>query len=155
MMRTTVALACTLGIAAMLPVSADQTKVRLDADTGLWEVVSRPQTPGGAQEHVVRECLTVEQRAKGFDLGANDTPSCKTRVIRNTSRELEARRECTPGHDLRTLTEHLRMSGPRHVSGTMDMVVSHEGKLMTMHMIVEGRWLAAECGAVRDVQPVK
>ena len=185
MSKGTVALACALGIVVMLPVSADQTKVMLDADTGLWEVTTQPEVNGALsmpeeqlqqlspeqrarveaalqaatenakQEHVVRECLTPEQRAKGFDLGANDTSSCTTHVIRNASDELEVRRECVPGSNLRSMTEHLRMSGHRHVSGTVDVLMLQSGKQMTMHMTIEGRWLTADCGSVKDVERVK
>lgn len=184
MTRGIVALTCAFGMLAVLPVSADQTKVKLDAATGLWEVTTHPQMSGtlqmpeeqlqkmapeerarveaalqaatqnASQEHVIRECLTPEQRAKGFDLG-NEGPSCKTSVIRNTSSELQVRRECTANSDVRTTTEHFRMSGTRRMSGTVDAAMQQNGKPVRMHMTIEGRWLSADCGAIKDAQVVK
>jgi uncharacterized protein DUF3617 len=185
MSKTTVALVIALGIAVMLPVGADPTQVKLAADTGLWELTTHPQANGelpisqeqlqqlspeqrarveaamqaamaqANREHVVHECLTPAKRAKGFDLGDDPSSSCKTTVVRNTSTELEAHRECSGENDLRTMTERLQMTGPRHVSGTIDMLMSQGGKQMRMHMSVEGKWLGADCGAVNDVQVVK
>lgn len=184
MSRSNVALACALGMLVMLPASADQEKVNLDADTGLWEVTTHPQMSGSlkipeeqlqkmtpeqrarveaalqavtesAKEgHVMRQCLTREHLGKGFDLG-NEGADCKTTVIRNTSTELEVRRQCSGNDNVRTTTEHFRMDGRRRVSGTMDAVMSQEGKPLTMHMAIEGRWLGADCGAVKDAEVVK
>jgi Protein of unknown function (DUF3617) len=183
--RNNVALACALGVLVMLPVSADETKVKLAADTGLWEVTTHPQTNGelpisqeqlqrlspeqrarieaamkaamenANQAHVMRECLTPERLAKGFDLGDDSSSSCKTTVVRNTSTELEAHRECKGESNVRTMTERLRTSGRRQVSGTIDVLMSQGAKQLTMHMSVEGRWLGADCGAVKDSQAVK
>jgi hypothetical protein len=184
MVKGNVALACALGILVMLPVSADETKVNLAADDGLWEVTTHPQTTGempisqeqlqrltpeqrarveaamkaamGAanREHVMHECMTPEKRQKGFDLG-DEGSSCKTKVIKNTNNELEVRRECSTDNDVHTTTEHIRMNGRRHVSGTVDAAMSRGEKQMTMHMSIEGKWLGADCGAVKDSEVVK
>lgn len=184
MTKSNVALACALCMLVMLPASADQAKVKLDAATGLWEVTTHPQMSGtlkipeeqlqklspeqrarieaalqsatanAKQEHVIQECLTPEQRAKGFDLG-NEGSACKTTVIRNTSTELEVRRECTTNNDLHTTTERFQMSGPRRVSGTVDATMAQGGEPMSMHMTIEGRWLSADCGDIKDARVVK
>jgi len=178
-----VALACAFGIVVMLPALADE-KMNLDADTGLWELTTHPQMTGtlsipeqqlqkmtpeqrarieaalqaatqnANQEHIVRQCLTAAERDRVFDLG-NESSSCKTTVIRNTSSELEVRRECATTDDVHTTTERLQMSGPRHVSGSVDAVMSRNGKPMTMHMTIEGRWLGADCGAIKGAQVLK
>ena len=184
MTKTYLALACALGIVLTLPVSADQTKVKLDAETGLWEMTTHPQMSGTLQipeeqlqkmtpeqrarveaalqsatanvsrEHVIRQCLTPEQLSKGFDVG-DEGSSCKTTVIRNTSSELEVRRECTESNAPHTTTERFRMSGRREVSGTVDAALSQNGRPLTMHMTIEGRWLGADCGGIKDAQVVK
>jgi len=184
MFKSNLALGCALGVLVMLPVSADEPKVNLAADNGLWEVTTHPQTTGqmpisdeqlqkltpeqrarveaamkaamGAanREHVMHECMTPEKRQQGFDLG-NEGPSCKTTVVRNTSSELEVRRECSADSDVRTTTEHIKANGRHHVSGTVDAMMSHGEKHMTMHMAIEGKWLGADCGGVKDAQVVK
>ena len=184
MYKANLALACALGIAVMLPVMADETNVKLDAATGLWEVTTHPQMSGTLslpeeqlqkmspeqrgrveaalqsasksmnQEHIIRECLTPEQRAKGFDLG-NEGSSCKTTIIQNTSHELHVRRECAANGGVRTTTEHFQMNGSRSVSGTVDAAMSQDGKPLTVHMTIEGKWLGADCGAIKDPQIVK
>ncbi|MGH8217359.1 MAG: DUF3617 domain-containing protein [Steroidobacteraceae bacterium] len=184
MSKSTVALACALGILVMLPISADEAKVKLNADTGLWEVTTHPEMSGtlkipeeqlqkmtpeqrarveaalqtaterAKQEHVTRQCVTPEQLGKGFDLG-NEGSSCKTTIIRNTSSELEVRRACTEDSNVRTTTEHFRMNGRRHVLGTVDAAMMQGGKPLTMHMTIEGRWLGADCGGIKGAQVVK
>jgi Protein of unknown function (DUF3617) len=185
MSKTSVALVFALGIAVLLPVSADPTQVKLAADNGLWEVTTHPQISGqmpisqeqlqelppeqrarieaamqammgqANRQHVMRECMTPEKRAKGFDLGYESSSSCKTTVIRNTSSALEVRRECSGESELRSMTERMQMSGPRHITGTIDALMSQGGKQMTMHVTLEGKWLGADCGGVTDSQVVK
>ena len=184
MSTRTAALACALGIFVMLRVSADETKVNLSAENGLWEVTTHPQTTGqmpiseeqlqklspeqrarveaamkaamgqANQEHVMRTCMTAEKRAQGLGLG-NQGPSCKTTVLRNTSEELQVRSECSTDNNMRTTTEHLRMSGRHRISGTVEAVMAQGEKQMTMHMAIEGKWLGADCGSVKDSEEVK
>lgn len=184
MTKSNVALACALGIVVMLPATADETTVKLDASMGLWEVTTHPRLSGklqipeeqlqkmtpeqrarveaamqgvtqsASQDHVIRECLTPEMRSKGFDLG-NEGSSCKTTVIQNSSSELQVRRACNENSNVRTTTEHFRMSGSRHMSGTVDAAMAQDGRPVTMHMVIEGRWLSANCGDVKDAQVVK
>ena len=102
----------------------------------------------------MRECMTPEKLAQGFDLG-NEGDSCKTTIVHNTSTELEVRRECNAENEARTTTEHYRMSGRRHISGTVDAAMSQNGKPLTLHTTIEGKWLGSDCGGVKDMQVVK
>lgn len=184
MMTRPLALACALGAAAMLPVLADQVQVKLDADTGLWEVTTHAHSNGAPlvseddlqrlppqqrerfkaamqaamaqamKGRTMRECLTPEQRARGFDVG-DQSSSCKTTVVKNTSTELEVHKECATDNDMSRITQRFHMSGRRHVSGTMDIMQSRAGNELILHTDIEGKWLGRDCGKVKDVEIVK
>lgn len=184
MITRPLALACALGATAMLPVLADQVQVKLDADTGLWEVTTHGQSNGAPliseddlqklppeqrerlkaamqaamaqamKGRTMHECLTPEQRARGFDVG-DDSSSCKTTVVKNTSTELEVHKECATDNDRSRITERFHMSGRRQVSGTVDVVQSRAGNDLTLHTNIEGKWLGRDCGNVKDAEIVK
>jgi hypothetical protein len=180
----TATLACALTFAAVLSARADQVQVKLDADNGLWEVTTHGESSGApvipeaelqrltpeqrarvqaamqaalerAKEgRVMRECLTGERRARGFEIG-NDEPSCKTTVVKNTSTELEIHKECGSDDDMRRLTERFQMSGRRRVTGSVELIQARGGGDLKMHTTFEGKWLGADCGGVKDVQVIK
>jgi hypothetical protein len=178
-----VAASC-VGIAAALGVQADTVQVKLAADLGLWEVTSHGQMSGDTdammerlqslpperrarleaalkaaqqksqQGRKFKECMTPERRARGFSV-SEDNPACKTTILTNTSSELEVRRECVSDEGQEQTTEHFHKVDSRHVTGTVEMVRSRGEKSMTMHSTIEGTWLAADCGNVKDVEVEK
>jgi hypothetical protein len=47
---------------------------------------------------------------------------------------------------------HFRVVSPDHVTGTVLMVMSRDGKTMTVNSTMEGKWLGSDCGSVKDFE---
>jgi Protein of unknown function (DUF3617) len=159
----------------LIPVHADQ-KINLDIDLGLWELTVHPQQnsdmsgmmdrlknlPPEQQariqammqqqlgtEHVFRECMTPEQRAKGFST-AEDSADCKTTITSNSATEFQMHKQCTTSTGQRTENAHFKLSGRRQVSGTIDMLTqSQSGRPMNIHMSFDSKWVGSDCGGVK------
>ena len=173
---------------AMLAARADE-HVKLNVQTGLWEITVHPQMSGAdptrsaemdkemqkltpeqrqrmmaamqammanvVREHVFRQCMTEEKLSKGFDTG-KDSDNCKSKVVSNTSTDFEYRKECASdsgeGH---TENAHFHIQNRRSVTGTVDAVASHDGQATKIHETLEGKWIASDCGGIKDSQEVR
>ena len=104
--------------------------------------------------HVFRECVTPQRLSQG--LGKEDeSAQCKASVVRNTRTEFEYRKVCSGG-DGESHTEDavFHMTDPQHIRGTVDVVVSGGARPMTIHQILEGKWVSSSCGNVKDIEQV-
>lgn len=105
--------------------------------------------------HVFRECMTPEKLSRGF--GAEDeSAQCKSSLVRNTGSDFEYRKVCQ-SQDGASHTEKavFHSSDRRHISGTVEVVASQGGHAMTIHQVIDGKWLASSCGSVKDIEQVK
>jgi hypothetical protein len=166
--------------AGILPAHAAET-AQLNVKLGLWEISTHPQISGnlpitdeqlqklapeqrakfeaamkaalarGAEPKLMKECMTAEKRSRGFDLGDKGS-DCKTTVVTNTPSEFESHRECATDNGKQSSSVHFRMLSPDHASGTVNMVISHAEKTMTVNSAMEAKWLGADCGAVKDTE---
>jgi hypothetical protein len=105
------------------------------------------------QPKLMKECMTAEKLAKGFNTGSDDATNCKTTVLKNTSSEFESTQQCVERAGTRTSKLHVSALSSDHVQGTVhsDMAQS-SGKGMTFDATVEGKWLGPDCGTVKDVE---
>lgn len=107
------------------------------------------------REHVFRECMTREKWSQGFDSGA-DAAHCKSTLVSNTRTEFEYRKVCAPqdgeGH---TEKAHFHLLDRHHVSGTVEIDQTNGGRPMRIHENVDGKWLGASCGRVKDIERIK
>ena len=105
--------------------------------------------------HVFRECMTPKRMSRGFSSGEG-SDQCKSSLVRNTSSEFEYDRVCK-SDDGSSHTEKavFHRTDRHHVSGTVDVVGSEGGHPMTIHEVIDGKWLASSCGSVKDVEKVK
>jgi hypothetical protein len=166
--------AMTLALATDVP----QLNVRL----GLWEVATHPQVNGnlpiteeqlqklppeqrakfeaamqaaiarGAQPRIFKECMTAEKRSRGFNAGSDQSNNCKVTLVTNTTSEFESHRECSTEDGKQSTSVHFRVVSSDHVSGTVNALISHGMKTMTVNSTMEGKWLGAECGSVKDME---
>ncbi|HEX5460323.1 MAG TPA: DUF3617 domain-containing protein [Steroidobacteraceae bacterium] len=105
--------------------------------------------------HVFRECMTPERLAQGF--GRDEQSSqCKSSLVRNTRSDFEYHKVCK-SDDGTSHTENavFHMTDRHHVTGTVDVVASEGGHPMTIHQVIDGKWVASSCGSVKDVEVVK
>jgi hypothetical protein len=155
---------------------------QLNVKLGLWEVATHPQVNGnlpisdeqlqklppeqrakfeaamqaaiarGAQPRIFKECMTAEKRSRGFNAGSDQSKNCKVTLVTNTTSEFESHRECSTEDGEQSTSVHFRVVSSDHVSGTVHALISHGTKTMTMNSTMEGKWLGAECGSVKDME---
>jgi hypothetical protein len=168
--------------AAMALAHAGEPAPQLNVKLGLWEIGTHPQVSGnlpigdeqlqkmppeqrakfeaamqaalarGAQPRLFKECMTPEKRSRGFNAGSDEGKDCKTTVLTNTASEFQAQRECSGEDRAQSTDVHFRVVSPDHVTGTVLMVMSRDGKTMTVNSTMEGKWLGSDCGSVKDVE---
>jgi hypothetical protein len=155
---------------------------QLNVKLGLWEISTQPQVAGslpitdeqldklppdqrakfqaamqaaiarGAQPHLFKECMTPEKRSRGFNAGTDQAKGCQTTLITNSPSEFESRRDCTSEDGKQSTSVHFRIVASDHVTGTVNSLISHGAKTMTVNSTVEGKWLGADCGSVKDTE---
>lgn len=105
--------------------------------------------------HVFKTCMTPEKLRQGFG-SEGESAQCKVSLVRNTSSDFEYHKVCT-SDDGSSHTENavFHMTDRHHVSGTIDVVASEGGHEMTVHQVLDGKWLASSCGSVKDVEQVR
>jgi hypothetical protein len=147
---------------------------------GLWEVATNPQISGelpipedqlakmtpeqrarleaAMQAHqpkprVYKECMTPEKIARGFDIAKHgDDSSCKRNVVSSSANELTLHDECNKP-ERKTVTDvHFEVKGGTQMSGKINVVMTSAGKTMTVNSTVQGKWLGASCGTVKDAE---
>jgi hypothetical protein len=107
------------------------------------------------REHVFQECMTPEKLSRGFG-AADESGQCKVSLVRNTGSDFEYHKVCTSDNGTsHTEKAVFHMTDRHHVSGTVDVVASQGGHAMTIHQIIDGKWLASSCGSVKDVERVR
>jgi hypothetical protein len=155
---------------------------QLNVRLGLWEVTTHPQVNGklpitdeqlqklppdqrakfeeamqaaierGAQPRVFKECMTAEKRSRGFNAGTEQSKDCTVTLATNTPSEFESHRECTSEDGRQSTSVHFRVVSSDHVSGTVNALISHGAKTMTVNSTMEGKWLAPSCGTITDME---
>ncbi|HEY3783652.1 MAG TPA: DUF3617 domain-containing protein [Steroidobacteraceae bacterium] len=172
--------AATLVCALITVLAEAADLVKPDIKPGLWEVTTHPQISGqmpipedqlakmtpeqrarmeaamqsgmtnAVKPRVYKECMTAEKIAKGFDTGAHDDASCKKNVIASSRSELHLREDCSRPDGKTTVDVHFQISGGTQMTGTINAVMSSGSRTMTMNSKVQGKWLGASCGSVKD-----
>jgi hypothetical protein len=100
----------------------------------------------------MKECMTAEKLQRGFNAGSQESSGCKTTVVTNSGTEFESKQMCTEPDGNRNSVLHITAKSSDHVVGTVQSQMSHNGRAMSFNATMEGRWLGADCGAVKDVE---
>jgi hypothetical protein len=154
----------------------------LNVKLGLWEITTHPQVNGnlpitdeqlnklppeqrakfeaamqaaiarGAQPRLFKECMTPEKRSRGFNAGSDQSKNCQQTLVTNTPSEFELHRECSSEDGKQSTSVHFRIISSDQVSGTVNALISHGTKTMTVNSTMEGKWLGASCGNVTDIE---
>jgi hypothetical protein len=161
--------------------AADFTKPNIKP--GLWEVAINPHISGempipedqlakmtpeqrarleaAMQTHhpkprVYKECMTPEKIARGFDIDRHgDDSSCKRNVVSSSATELTLHDECNKPERKTVMDVHFEVKGGTQMSGKIDVVMTSAGKTMTINNTMQGKWLGASCGTVKDAEMEK
>jgi hypothetical protein len=110
----------------------------------------------GAKTHVYKECMTPDKIAR-FDMNPHgDDASCKRKVISSTRNELTLHDECDKPNQKTIADMHFAVKGGTAMDGKIKVVItSKDGKTMTVNSTVQGKWMSADCGSIKDATPEK
>ncbi len=160
-------------------VAAYAVPITLKLRPGLWEMTSEGQISGAppipaevlarlppdrrakmeaalaasraraAKPHVSRQCITAESLQRGIDLDEKRGNDCQEKVVSSSSSEMDVQIECKGPRQASSGNVHFATGGPERLSGTINMKVSDGAQNMTMRRVIEGKWIAADCGSVK------
>jgi hypothetical protein len=73
-------------------------------------------------------------------------------VVTSSASELQLHDECnTP--DRKTVSDvHFQIKGGVQMTGKINVVMTSGSKTMTVNSTLQGKWLGASCGAVKDAE---
>jgi Protein of unknown function (DUF3617) len=172
-----------IGLALSSIGSADET-MQLQFRLGLWQMTVQPQLAGAAaitseqlqslppdqraraqalvqsaiaqatKQRVFKECMNDEKRNRAFKaIQPSADNSCQRTIVTNTAHDFEMRQQC-PATRV-TTTVRFQLTNPEHVTGTVvGTTPGASGATVTINATFEGQWLDAQCGTIKDVQPV-
>ena len=162
--------------------SNSSTPIKLNVRLGLWEISSlnqligqppisddrlakltpeqRAQVQAALQSsiaeankpHLAKHCVTPEKIARGFDIDKNTNQACTKKLLTNTATEMEIDEQCSDSEGSRTINEHFQFANPELMSGTVQASETAGGKSMRMSSSINGKWLSASCGDIKDVE---
>jgi len=99
-----------------------------------------------------QSCITEKEIERGLDFTDPQQKSCRQTVVTRTATVMEVHVECT-GKETMTGTFRYQASSPESVNGSSEMVFSDGTKTMTAKHSMQGKWLGADCGAVKPSDP--
>jgi Protein of unknown function (DUF3617) len=103
-----------------------------------------------AKPHVSRQCITAESLQRGIDLDEKRGNDCQEKVVSSSSSEMDVQIECKGPRLASSGNWHFTATGVERLTGTINMKVSDGAQNnMTMRRVIEGKWLAADCGSVK------
>jgi len=115
------------------------------------EAMMKARVAKSSGPKVYKECMTPEKIARGFDMDRDDT-SCKRKVVSSSANELTLHDECNKP-DQKTVSDvHFEIKGGTQMSGKINVVVSSGAKNMTINNTMQGKWLGANCGSVKEAE---
>lgn len=98
------------------------------------------------QPHTVRLCITPEQ-AERQDVAQHDG-NCKQELLQRSGNTLRYRFACTGEHPTSGEGEYT-LASPTSYSGKASVLTQVKGKPEKMDMTTQGRWVSADCGAIK------
>ena len=168
-----------MSFAATLISYAGDVSVKLNVKLGLWEVSTSGKTGGEIPEqmlaqipperraqmiaaikaganrtHTYRQCMTADKLNKGFDVQPG-RDGCQRTVVSNTSTDMTVREQCSGPEGAQNIEAHFHADSSESVTGTISVSMSRGGQMMTFDNNMQGKWLGASCGNVKDVEVVK
>jgi len=116
------------------------------------EAAMKSYAANSNKSHVYKECMTPEKIARGFSLDKqSDDMACTRKLLSNSASEVTVHDECN-GPQQKTVSDvHFEIKGGTQMNGKINFVMSStNGKSMTMNSTVQGTWLGASCGSIKD-----
>ena len=136
-----------------MPIPEDQLAKMTPERRARLQAAIQARKAQGAKPRVYKECMTPEKIARGFDIDPHgDDASCKRNVVSSSASELTLHDECSRPERKTVMDVHFEVKGGTQMSGKMNIVVTSAGKTMTINNTMQGKWLGATCGTVKDAE---
>jgi hypothetical protein len=140
-------------VSGEMPIPEDQLAKMTPERRARVQAAMQAHMAKGSKPRVYKECMTPEKIARGFEIDPHgDDSSCKRNVVSSSPRELTLHDECNRP-ERKTVTDvHFEVKGGTQMSGKIDIVMTSAGKTMTINNTMQGKWLGASCGTVKDAE---
>jgi Protein of unknown function (DUF3617) len=144
-------------VSGEMPIPEDQLAKLTPEQRARMETAMKSAMGNGAKPHVYKECMTPEKIARGFDIDRHgDDSSCKRKVVSSSPNELTLHDECNDPQRKTVMDVHFEVKGGTQMNGKINVVMtSANGKTMTVNSTVQGKWLGASCGSVKEQAEVE
>lgn len=144
-------------VSGQLPIPEDQLAKMTPEQRARMEAAMKSYMANSAKPRVYKECMTPEKIARGFEIDRKgEDASCTRKVVSSSSNELTLHDECNHQQQKTVTDVHFEVKGGTQMSGKINLVMtSTSGKSMTMNSTVQGKWLGASCGSVKDIEQEK
>jgi len=104
---------------------------------------------GNGQPHTYQSCLTKEKLAEGFRPDGPEKANCKRTLTRVSATSMDIKEQCSERDATVDVTIHVEARSSDETSGTMHMVITHQGQTMTSDGTFHGKYLGPDCGSVK------
>jgi Protein of unknown function (DUF3617) len=135
-----------------MPISEDQLAQMSPEQRARLEAAMKAGMASANKARTYKECMTPEKIARGFDIDKDEGKSCKRKIVSSTATELQLHDECESTERKTVSDVHFQVKGGTQMTGKINVVISSGAKTMTVNSSVQGKWLGADCGAVKDAQ---
>jgi hypothetical protein len=136
-----------------MPIPADQLAKMTPEQRTRLQAAMKAGITNGSKPRVYKECMTPEKIARGFEMDRGaDEASCKRNIVSSSATELTLHDECNNPQRKSVTDVHFEIKSGTQMTGKIDVVVTSSGKTMTVDSTVQGKWLSASCGAVKDAE---
>lgn len=143
-------------VSGEMPIPEDQLARMSPEQRARLEAAIKSSLAKGVQHHQYKECMTPEKIARGFDIDKNgEDASCKRKVISSTPSEVTLHDECDKPERKSVTDVHFEVKGGTQMNGTLKVVMTSNGRTMTVNSAVAGKWVGASCGDVKGAEAVK
>jgi Protein of unknown function (DUF3617) len=137
-------------ISGEMPIPEDQLAKMTPEQRARLQAAMQAHQP---KPRVYKECMTPEKIARGLEIDPHgDDSSCKRNVVSSSAKALTLHDECNKP-ERKTVTDvHFEVKGGTQLSGKINVVMTSAGKTMTVNNTMEGKWLSASCGTIKDTE---
>jgi hypothetical protein len=110
------------------------------------DMMARQGAGMGGKPNTVRLCISPEQ-AERSEVAQHDG-NCRQEVLQRNGSTLRYRFSCTGDHAASGEGEYT-LASPTRYSGRSTVLMQVQGKPEKLDMTTSGRWVAADCGAIK------
>jgi hypothetical protein len=136
-----------------MPIPEEQLAKMTPEQRTRLEAAMKAGMLNGNKPRVYKDCMTPEKIARGFEMDRGaDEASCKRNIVSSTASELTLHDECENPKRKSVTDVHFEIKGGTQMNGKINVVITSSGKTMTVVSTVQGKWLGASCGAVKDAE---